>query len=327
VLALVTALCSLCQTDSAGTPTQAPLILDVPLGLSPLVPVPPGNSLTAAKAALGRRLFFDKGLSRDGRVACASCHKPEHGFADDRSLSVGVGGRIGRRNAPSLLNRAYVRALFWDGRAASLEEQALAPMVNHAELANTYDEITRRLAADSSYSAAFSDAFGDAAPTSARAAQALASFIRTLLSGASPADRYERLGEARALSPPAARGRVLFRGKARCHVCHDGPLISDDRFHNTGVSWGRTPLDRGRYDATGLDAHRGAFRTPSLRDVSRTGPYMHDGSMATLAEVVAFYDRGAGSNPHLDGLIRPLGLTVRERRDLVAFLEALTGRE
>ncbi|HUE88252.1 MAG TPA: cytochrome c peroxidase [Vicinamibacterales bacterium] len=302
-------------------------MMAVPLGLSALIPVPADNPLTAAKVALGRRLFFEKRLSRDGRVACASCHKPEHGFADDRALSIGVGGRVGGRNAPSLLNKAYARTLFWDGRAASLEEQALAPMVNDVELANTYEEISTRLGSDPSYVAAFREAFGGAEPTSARAAQALASFTRTLLSGASPVDRYERLGEATALSPAAARGHALFRGKARCHVCHDGPLFSDDRFHNTGVGWGRAPVDRGRYAVTGVDAHRGAFRTPSLRHVARTAPYMHDGSMTTLSEIVAFYDRGAGSNPYLDGLIRPLGLTSRERRDLVAFLESLTGRD
>lgn len=335
LLAIVLGLSALLRADpstmlragAGSTSHGSPLVLAIPLGLSALMPVPSDNSLTAAKTALGRRLFFDKRLSRDGRVACASCHKPEHGFADDRPVSIGVGGRTGRRNAPSLLNRAYATALFWDGRAASLEEQALAPMVNDAELANTYEEIARRLGGDPSYVRAFREAFGEGAPTSARAAQALASFTRTLLSGASPADRYERLGDTRALSPAAARGLVLFRGKARCEVCHDGPLFSDGRFHNTGVSWGRLPLDRGRFEVTGLEVHRGAFRTPSLRHVSRTAPYMHDGSLSTLAEVVGFYDRGAGPNPDLDGLIRPLGLTAGERRDLLAFLEALTGRE
>lgn len=335
VLAIILAIVSLGRggpsiagrSDASSAHDTSPLVLAVPLGLSALLPVPSDNLLTPAKVALGRRLFFEKRLSRDGRVACASCHKPAHGFADDRSVSIGVAGRTGRRNAPSLLNRAYARTLFWDGRAASLEEQALAPMVNDAELANTYEEITKRLTADPSYVDAFRAAFGNADTTSARAAQALASFTRTLLSGASPADRYERLGDAAAISAAAVRGRALFRGKARCHVCHDGPLFSDDRFHNTGVSWGRSPLDVGRYDVTRVDSHRGAFRTPSLRNVARTAPYMHDGSMTTLAKVVAFYDRGAGANPYLDGLIHPLGLTPRERRDLVAFLEALTGRE
>jgi cytochrome c peroxidase len=301
-------------------------MLSVPVGLSALLPVPTENRLTAEKVALGRRLFFEKRLSRDGRVACASCHKPDHGFADDRSVSIGVDGRAGHRNAPSLLNRVYVEPLFWDGRAASLEAQALFPMVGESELANTYEEIEKRLRADRSYTEAFRDAFGTGSITSARAAQALASFERTLLSGGTAADRYERLGETGALPPSAARGRALFRGTARCHVCHDGPLFSDGRFHNTGVSWGRSPVDRGRFDVTGLDAERGAFRTPSLRDVARTAPYMHDGSIPTLDRVVAFYDRGGERNPYVDDMLKPLRLTPDEQGDLVAFLEALTGR-
>lgn len=303
-----------------------PLMLPLPVGLSALLPVPADNSLTAATVALGRRLFFDKRLSRDHRLACASCHKPQHAFADDRPVSAGVGGRTGRRNAPSLLNRGYARALFWDGRAASLEEQALAPMVSATELANTYEEIVRRVGADVTYVAAFRRAFGDGEITSGRMAQALASFERTLLSGGSRVDRYERMGEIGALSAAAVRGRELFHGKGRCHVCHNGPLFADGRFHNTGVSWGRAPIDRGRNEVTGLERDLGAFRTPSLRDVARTGPYMHDGSIRTLAAVVAFYDRGGRRNPYIDDLLMPLRLTSAEQRDLVAFLEALTGQ-
>jgi cytochrome c peroxidase len=300
-------------------------VLHVPAGLSVILPVPADSPLTAERVALGRRLFFEPRLSKDNRLSCASCHRPERAFADGRPVAVGAGRRAGRRNAPSLLNRAYASTLFWDGRAASLEEQALAPMISDVELANTYDEIERRLRADAGYVAAFREAFGPGDITRVRIAQALASFQRTLLSGGSPVDRYELLGESGALTPAAARGRALFRGRARCQFCHDGPLFTDERFHNTGVSWGRQPLDLGRFEVTGLDHDRGAFRTPSLRDIARTAPYMHDGSMATLAEVVAFYDRGGNANPHLDGLLRPLHLTLRERRDLVAFLEALTG--
>jgi cytochrome c peroxidase len=322
----VIALCSFDAADSASAPTDAPLILTIPLGLSALVPVPTDNPLTAAKAALGRRLFFDKRLSRDGRLACASCHQPRHAFADQRPIALGIGGRAGRRNVPSLLNRAYARVLFWDGRMAALEEQALAPLTSPAELGSTIAEIVHRLTADASYVASFQRAFGDASITGPRLAQSLASFERTLLSGDSPVDRYETGRVKDALSPAAARGVGLFRGKARCHICHDGALFSDGRFHNTGVSWERLPSDRGRFEVTGAEADRGAFRTPSLRDVAGTAPYMHDGSVRTLPDVVAFYDRGGNRNPNLDGVIQPLRLTAAERRDLVAFLEALTGR-
>ncbi len=311
---------------AAAAPQPLPLSR-VPLGLSAMVPVPADNPLTAAKIALGRRLFFDRRLSIDRRVACASCHRPDRAFADDRPVSPGAAGRLGRRNVPSLLNRAYATALFWDGRAASLEEQALAPLVGATELANTYDGIVERVRADTSYVVGFRAAFGDVAVTRERIAQALAAFQRTLLAGDSAVDRLDLLRDPRAVSPRAARGATLFRGKARCHVCHDGPLFSDGRFHNTGVSWGREPADLGRYEVTRAEADLGAFRTPSLRDVARTAPYMHDGSIPTLARVVAFYNDGGRRNPHLDDLVRPLHLAAGEQRDLVAFLEALTGRQ
>lgn len=326
-LAAVLALCIVARVDvgRAGE-SPPPLLLAVPSGLSPILLVPWDNPLTEARVTLGRRLFFDTRLSRDGRIACASCHQPSHAFADRRPIAIGIGGRAGRRNVPSLLNRAYARVLFWDGRMSSLEEQALAPLTSGVELGSTIEEAVHRLTADSSYVASFQRAFGDGAITGARVAQALASFERTLLSGDSPVDRYETGRQKDALSPAAARGLALFRGKARCQICHDGAVFSDGRFHNTGVSWERLPIDRGRFEVTGADADRGAFRTPSLRDVARTAPYMHDGSLRTLADVVAFYDRGGNPNPNLDGVIQPLRLTAGERRDLVVFLEALTGR-
>jgi cytochrome c peroxidase len=326
-LAAVLALCIVARVDGGRADDSAPpLPVAVPIGLSPLVLVPWDNPLTADRATLGRRLFFDKRLSRDGRMACASCHQPQHAFADRRPIAIGIGGRSGRRNVPSLLNRAYARVLFWDGRMTALEEQALAPLTSPAELGSTIEEIIHRLTGDSSYVASFERAFGDASITGARVAQALASFERTLLSGDAAVDRYETGRRKDALSPAAARGLGLFRGKARCHICHDGALFSDGRFHNTGVSWERLPIDRGRFEVTGAEADRGAFRTPSLRDVARTAPYMHDGSFRTLPDVVAFYDRGVNRNPNLDGVIQPLRLTAAERRDLVAFLDALTGR-
>ena len=290
-----------------------------------MLPVPQDNPLTVEKVELGRHLFFEKRLSRDGSLACASCHLPDRAFADSRPVAVGIGGMRGRRNAPSLLNRAYGRTMFWDGRAGSLEEQALAPMESPAELGNSHEEIVRRLAASREYRRRFERAFGTERVTIERVAQAIASFERTLLSGHSAFDRYEVFEEEDALSESARRGLALFHGKARCVLCHSGPLFTDESFHNTGVSWRKEPSDLGRFEVTAQDKDRGTFKTPSLRDVEHTAPYMHDGSLATLKEVVDFYDRGGRNNTNLDAEIRPLGLTPSEKRALVAFLRALGG--
>ena len=312
-------------TACTGASTARPVFPRVPSGLSVLVPVPAANPLTVEKAELGRRLFFDKRLSRDETLACASCHASRRTFADRRPVSVGIEGRRGRRNAPSLFNRAYTRALFWDGRAVSLEEQALLPIVSPTELGNTHEEILRRLRASQTYRDFFERSFDSADITIERVAQAIATFERTLLSGGSSFDRYEGLGDRSALSASARRGVALFRGKARCHLCHDGPLFTDDRFHNTGIGWQQSPPDLGRFEATGEELDRGAFRTPSLRNAERTAPYMHNGSLRTLEAVIDVYNRGGGPNPNLDGQIKPLALTRQEKKDLVAFLKSLTG--
>ena len=235
----------------------------VPLGLDPLLPVPEHNDLTREKTALGRRLFFDKRLSRDESLACASCHVPARTFTDGRALPLGITGARGRRNAPTLVNRAYGRSMFWDGRAASLEEQALAPLVSPTEFGTSYEEVLRRLRADPQYPRLFRRAFGTEEITIEDVARALASFERTLLSGDSAFDRYETLKDSRALSGPARRGLSLFRGKAACVVCHNAPLFSDERFHNTGVSWEKLPLDLGRYEVTGREEDKGVFKTPA----------------------------------------------------------------
>ncbi len=292
----------------------------VPPGLGPR-PVPDDNPLTPARAALGRRLFFDPVLSADRTVACASCHRPDRGFAGGDGPPRGLGGRPLPRRAPTLLNRAYGRAFFWDGRAASLEGQALEPIRNPLEMGSSVEEAVRRLAADADYRARFAAAFDDGV-TAVNLGKALAGFERTLLRGGSPIDRF-RKGERGALSKAELHGLWLYESKGGCWRCHGGPNFTDEQFHNTGVAFGREPADEGRQAATGRAADRGKFKTPTLRGAALRGPYMHDGSLTTLEAVVEFYDRGGRPDPDLDPAVKPLGLTADERAALVAFLKAL----
>jgi cytochrome c peroxidase len=288
------------------------------------MPVPPNNPLTEERIALGRRLFFDSGLSRDGAVSCASCHQPEKAFTDGRVVSLGVGNQATRRNAPTLLNCAYGTSMFWDGRVATLEDQALIPLTNPREMGSTLEAVLDRLNGATAYRALFKAAFGAEQVTPARLAEALAAYQRTLVAANSPYDRYVLLKDETALSEHARRGLGLFRSKARCAHCHEGELFTDQRFHNTGVSWGKEPLDLGRYEHTRREGDQGKFKTPTLRHLTVTAPYMHDGSLATLEDVIDFYDRDANPNPHLDGAIQPLNLTASEKADLLAFLDCLS---
>jgi len=311
-----------CLTGSRGTGPAESYRVAVPLGLDIAAPIPPENPMTKPRVDLGRALFFDPVLSADTSMSCASCHQPAHYFTDGRERAVGVRGREGTRNVPSILNVAYSRSFFWDGRAASLEEQIPGPIGGRNELALDTRQLSTRLQPRGSYAAAFRDAFGDDVITSDRVASAIASYLRTLRSGDAPIDRY-LYGDSSAMSPDARRGFLLFVGRANCSVCHTIPLFTDHQFHNTGVSWGSA--DRGRFAATGDDADRGRFKTPSLRNVARTAPYMHDGSLATLEDVIDHYDRGGTPNPHLDTEITPLNLSPAEKLQLIAFLESLTG--
>lgn len=292
-----------------------------PLGLDEYFYVPEDNPLTPEKIELGRQLFFDRGLSSDRSISCSSCHKPELAFSDGFSIAIGIGGRKGNRSAPALINRAYGRSFFWDGRARTIEEQVLQPIQNPVEMNLTLDELVARLNADPGYVRDFRKVFGDEI-SSNRVAQALATFIRTLRSGNSPFDRFQN-GEPAALSTEARHGLRLFRGKANCAACHPGPNLTDELFHNTGVSWGKGDLGRSR--VTGNETDRGRFKTPTLREVARTAPYMHDGSIATLDEVIEHYNRGGIDNPHIDPELRPLRLTPEEKQALRAFLESLNG--
>jgi cytochrome c peroxidase len=272
-----------------------------PLGLDAYVPSPPDNPLSDEGVGLGRRLFFDKRLSRDESISCATCHDPEHGFTDARPRAIGVGGQLGQRRSPTLINRAYGKAFFWDGRAATLEEQVLQPIQNPVEMALPLDQLRARTGFDPQ-----------------QVAHALASYVRSLLAGDSPYDRFVA-GNAEALDEAQHRGLKVFRGKGNCIACHVGPNLTDEAFHNTGIGWnGQAFADGGRGN--------GEFKTPTLRELTRRAPYMHDGSLGTLAEVIDYYDRGGRANPHLDVEIQPLRLSDLEKRDLIAFLQSLTGK-
>lgn len=328
---------------------------DATLGL-PALESPP-----AAQVALGRQLFFDRRLSANGTLSCAMCHVPEQGFtANEVRTSVGMNGVSLRRNAPTLLNVAFVGALFHDGRAASLEVQALQPLVHPDEMANrNLAEVMRRLAGWPEYRAPLRRAFGDARPTPARVARALAAYQRTLLAGGSPFDRWRSGGERAAMTVLAQRGFEQFRALG-CIVCHPvgerHALFSDGAFHNTGVRARSEALaakpvdvvlipglaakvtpetlrtvgvadapDLGRMEVTGRAADRRAFRTPSLRNVALTAPYMHDGSLETLDDVLDHYARGGWpADAQQDALIQPLPIDATTRRALIAFLESLT---
>ena len=304
---------------SSSTPSFA---LDVPLGLDAFASVPEENPVTREKADLGRRLFADPILSLDRSHACASCHRVGAAFADSARVSRGVAGRKGTRNAPTLVNRAYGRAFFWDGRAPTLEHAVLLPIEDSNELALPLPVLLGRLRAHPRYEALFRRAFPDSGITPTTLSRALATYVRTIRSGDTPVDRYAA-GDAAALEPAARRGRAIFLGKGGCADCHSGPTFSDESFHNTGVAVGTS--DEGRYGVTRDSADRGRFKTPTLRQIGRTAPYMHDGSLPTLERVVEFYDGGGRANPNLDPGIHPLHLTATEKSDLLAFLRALGG--
>jgi len=275
-------------------------VIAIPLGLDLYLPVPEDNPLTAAKINFGRRLFFDRRLSRDGSISCSSCHDPERAFSDGRAVAVGVFGRAGRRNSPALINRGYGRLFFWDGRVASLEVQVLKPIEDPNEMDLPLAEAAARVGL---------------AP--GEISRALASFVRSILSGGSPFDRYIN-GDRTALTAEQQAGLQVFRGKGNCTACHVGPNFTDEGLHNTGVAWRDGKLaDAG--------AGQGRFKTPTLREIARTAPYMHDGSLVTLEEVIDYYDRGGNRNPGLDPELRPLRLTTAEKQSVIAFLRSLNG--
>lgn len=345
----------------AGASIAAP-----PLGLPP-VPVPADNPQTPAKIELGDRLFHDKRFSADGKVSCATCHDKDRGFTDNLPVSKGFNNLTGTRNAPTVINSAYMKTLFWDGREPDLEGQSKQPFVNPVEGGlHDHQPIIEIIRGDSEYQAAFREVFGVSAKaiTIDHVARAIASFERTVVAGDSPFDRYEYGGDKAALSEAQVRGLHLFRNKARCVSCHTieetQALFTDNRFHNIGVGFkairgkeqqtaeeflrskragadvdvtvltDANMSELGRFAVSENITEVGAFKTSTLRNVAVTQPYMHDGSLETLADVVDFYNNGGRlkeSDPlsgFQSGGIRPLNLTDEEKQDLVAFLEALT---
>jgi cytochrome c peroxidase len=300
--------------------------MTLPLGLeADSAYIPDDNPMSDDKIALGKLLYFDGRLSKDGSISCASCHNPFHGFTDPNRTSSGVGLLKGGRNSPTVLNRLFSAEQFWDGRAKDLEEQAHGPLTNPVEMAMpSHDEVVKNVQKVKGYAPLFKKAFGDETITMERIAKAIAAYERTVVTGNSPFDRY-RAGDKDALSASAVRGMALFNGKANCVTCHVGFNFSDENYRNLGVGMDKPKPDLGRYDVTKKDEDRGAFKTPTLRNVVLTAPYMHDGSEQTLMQVVEFYDRGGVKNPNLSADIKPLGLTPQEKLDLVAFMEALTG--
>jgi cytochrome c peroxidase len=316
------------RSEAIGTVIKAAQ----PLGLPP-VPVPDDNPITAEKIALGRELFYDTRLSSDNLVSCSSCHNPLLGFTDGKPLSTGVGGKTGKRNALAVVNAVYDPLQFWDGRASSLEEQVGIPMADPNEMNQPHYVTVAKLEKDPIYQQQFQAAFGPGPITMVKLGRAIASFERTLVSGNSPFDRYRFGGDKTALSPSAIRGLAIFEDPQRgnCTACHtinrDYALFSDGKFHNTGIGVNEEGelTDVGRYAETKVETDKGAFKTPSLRDIAETAPYMHDGSLKTLKDVVDFYAGGGNSNPYLDKNMKAIQLSASERSDLVEFLKSLSG--
>lgn len=285
------------------------------------IPFPANNPFSEAKRTLGERLFFDKGLSADGSLACASCHELTKGLSDGRTRGVGVPGHVLARHTPTLWNLAWAAAVFWDGRARSLEEQVAGPIENPDEMAQPMAPLAQRLAANPSYARAFAAAFAkNQKVTGENLAKAIATYVRTLVSPVTGFDRWVS-GDDKALAPEEIDGFRLFTGKAQCSNCHSGWAFTDYAFHDIGLA----SDDRGRGAVLGLDAAEHAFKTPSLREASRAAPFMHDGSLASLDDVLRHYAGGVVERPTLSpDLPRGLTLTDAERAALIAFLGTLT---
>jgi cytochrome c peroxidase len=300
--------------------------IELPLGLqADSAYVPEENPITQAKVDLGKLLYFDPRLSKDNTISCATCHNPFHGFTDPGATSGGVGGSLGTRSSPTVINRLFSKEQFWDGRADDLEMQAHGPLTNPVEMAMpSHDHVCKNVSLVRGYRHYFENAFGSNEVTIVKIAQAIAAYERTVLSGDSPFDRYNA-GDKDAMSASAVRGMELFNGKANCKACHAGFNFTDESYHNLGVGMDRPDPDLGRYEITKVEADKGAFKTPTLRSIAESAPYMHDGSESTLRETVEFYNKGGVKNQWLSQEIKPLGLSEQEIDDIVAFMRALSG--
>ncbi|MCE9631123.1 MAG: c-type cytochrome [Planctomycetia bacterium] len=326
----------------------------LPLGLSQGAAQVTGldtNPLTRAKIELGRQLYFDPRLSADSTVSCASCHSPSEGYSAHTKTGVGIRGQLGGRNSPVSFNRILSGKQFWDGRVDSLEDQAVGPIQNPIEMGFTHEGVVKRLSENPVYKKQFDKVFGEL--TIDRVGQAIAAFERVLVTAPSPYDFGEQLrafagldeediaddpelaakykaakeaAEAHPMSESAQRGRnIFFTEKGNCTACHVGANLADEKYHNLGVGMDQENPDLGRFVVTKDEKDTGAFKTPTVRNVALSAPYMHDGSVATLEEVVEWYDKGGHPNPHLSDKIRPLKLTAEEKADLVEFMKACTG--
>ena len=327
---------------------------ELPLGLSQGAGQITGldkNPLTRAKIELGRQLYFDPRLSADSTISCASCHNPAEGYTAHTATGVGIRGQLGGRNSPVSFNRILSGPQFWDGRADSLEAQAVGPIANPIEMGFTHEGVVKRLGETAVYRRQFEKVFGEL--TIDRVGQAIAAFERVLVTAPSPYDYGEQLrpfadldeedladdpelakrfaeataaAAAHPMSESAKRGReIFFTEKGNCTACHVGANLADEKYHNLGIGMDKPEPDLGRFVVTHDEQDKGGFKTPTVRNVALTAPYMHDGSLATLEEVVEWYDKGGHPNPHLSDKIKPLNLTAQDKADLVEFMKACTG--
>ncbi|MEO9933633.1 cytochrome-c peroxidase [Rhodopirellula bahusiensis] len=340
------------QRFMANPDNHAELNVELPKGLdaaSGNIYIPEDNPITRAKIELGRQLYFDPRLSADGTISCATCHAAETGWGAPTQFGVGIGGQTGNRNSPVSFNRILSKHQFHDGRAASLEEQAVGPIANPIEMGNTHEVCVKTLSDNAIYKAQFEKVFDDGV-TIDNIGKALATFERAIVTGPAPydyyaplsafektfaddleyldeepalAEQYAKLKEEAAKNPmseSSIRGMELTFGKANCTACHAGANFTDEQFHNIGVGMDSEKPDLGRFEITKDEKDRGAFKTPTMRNVADSGPYMHDGSQETLEEVIAWYNKGGHANPHLSDKMKPLKLTEQEEADLVEFM-------
>jgi len=308
--------------------SQMPEEIKPPLGLRP-IPWPKDNPYSKEKAELGRLLYFDKRLSSDGTISCATCHNLPCGYGDCHILPTGIRGTIGARHSPTIINVAYSTRLFWDGRASSLEEQCKGPLANPKEMTTLKDvheahrECTEKIRNIPGYRVLFKKVFNHDEVSIDDIAKVIATFERTILSGNSPYDRY-RAGDHTAMTEEQIHGMEVFK-KVNCNICHTGFNFTDDHFQNIGVGMDAAEPDTGRYGITHDDKDWGAFKVPTLRDVEHTAPYMHDGSLGTLEEVIDYYDKGGIKNKNLHLLMKPLHLSAADKKALASFLKSLSG--
>jgi cytochrome c peroxidase len=334
------------------------LAVELPLGLSAGRPVGlEANPLTRAKIELGRQLYFDPRLSADGTISCSSCHHPDEGWGKHTQFGVGIRNQTGNRNSPVSFNRILSGPQFWDGRAESLEAQAVGPIANPIEMGNTHEKVVDNLKGIEGYRLQFEAIFGKEGLNIDNVGKAIATFERAVVTAPSPFDYYEALrpfanqsqedieqlkqddpevyarydkltalAKEHPMSAEAIRGRELFFSeKVNCSACHVGANLSDEKYHNLGVGMDKKDPDLGRYALTKVEKDKGAFKTPTIRNVALSAPYMHDGSQRTLEEVVEWYNKGGHPNPWLDEKVKPLKLSEQDKKDLVAFMNACTG--